>query len=191
MANKTKATAIIMAGGKSKRMGRDKSMLLINGEPVIKHIYEQLLPHFDQVLVSSDNVSKYTFLGARVVPDEVTGKGPLIGIASAIRVSANDANFVIACDIPQIDISFVQQMVKKSKGFDAVMPKTGPSKYEPLFAVYKKSTLAAIDRSIAAGNYKIIDPISDCKVNYIDMSSTGQIENLNTMKDYQKFVGKK
>ena len=122
-----KATAIIMAGGKSKRMGRDKSMLLINGEPVIKHIYEQLLPHFDQVLVSSDNVSKYTFLGARVVPDEVTGKGPLIGIASAIRVSANDANFVIACDIPQIDISFVQQMVKKSKGFDAVMPKTGPS----------------------------------------------------------------
>ena len=82
-------------------------------------------------------------------------------------------------------------MIKESKGFDAVMPKTGPSQYEPLFAVYKKSTLAAIDRSIAAGNYRIIDPIGDCKVNYIDLSSAGQLTNLNTMKDYNKYIGKK
>ncbi len=99
-AMKMDATAIIMAGGKSSRMGQDKSMLTVNGEPVIKHIFQQLQPHFSQVLVSSDDVSKYSFLGVQVVPDEDTGKGPLMGIASALRVSAREVNFVIACDIP-------------------------------------------------------------------------------------------
>lgn len=179
-----------MAGGKSKRMGQDKSMLPINEKPVVKYIFEQLHPHFSQILISSDDVSKYSFLGVEVVPDEVSGKGPLIGIASALRVSVNDVNFVIACDIPQVDMSFVQQMVRESKGFDAVVPQTGPSHYEPLFAVYKKSALAAIDKAIAAGNYRIIDPLKCCKVNYIDLSGSKQLKNLNTMKDYHKFVGK-
>ncbi len=190
-AYKMDATAIIMAGGQSLRMGQDKSMLSINGEPVVKHIFDQLHPHFAQVLISSDNVSKYSFLDVEVVPDEITGKGPLMGIASALRASVNDVNFVIACDIPEVDISFVRRLVRESKGFDAVIPQTGSSQYEPLFAVYKKSTLAAIDKAIAAGVYRIIDPVKDCKVNYIDLNRGKQLENLNTMKDYHKFVGKK
>ncbi len=189
-AYKMDATAIIMAGGQSRRMGQDKSMLLINGEPVVKHIFEQLRPHFGQVLISSDNVSKYSFLDVDVVPDEVTGKGPLIGIASALRASVNDVNFVIACDIPEVDISFVRRLVRESKGFDAVVPRTGLSKYEPLFAVYKKSTLAVIDKAIAAGIYRI-DPLKDCKVNYIDLVRSQLLKNLNTMKDYQEFVMEK
>ncbi len=189
-AMKMNATAIIMAGGKSRRMGRDKSMLMVNGEPVIKHIFKQLHTHFSQVLVSSDDVSKYSFLGVEVVPDEVTGKGPLMGIASALRASINDVNFVIACDIPEVDISFVRRMVRESKVFDAVLPRTGPSQYEPLFAVYKKSVLTMIDKAIAAGNYRIIEPLSDCKVNYIDLDRTEQLKNLNTMKDYREFIGK-
>jgi len=190
-AMKMDATAIIMAGGKSRRMGRDKSMLAVNGEPVIKHIFKQLHPHFSQVLVSSDDVSRYSFLGVQVVPDGDTGKGPLMGIASALRVSAREVNFVIACDIPEVDISFVRQMVRESKGFDVVMPQTGPSSYEPLFAVYKKSTLVAIDESIISGNYKILDPLKKCKVNYVELPQAEQIKNLNTMKDYHKFIGKK
>lgn len=188
---KMDATAIIMAGGKSKRMGQDKSMLVVNGEPVIKHIFNQLHPHFSQILVSSDDLQRYSFLGVQVVPDEDTGKGPLMGIASALRLSENEVNFVIACDIPQIDISFVRQMVRESKDFDVVMPQNGPSHYEPLFAVYKKSTLPAIDKAIAAGNYRIITPVNECKVNYIGLSRRQQLKNLNTMKDYHKFIEKK
>jgi molybdopterin-guanine dinucleotide biosynthesis protein A len=188
-ANKMEATAIIMAGGKSMRMGQDKSMLLVNGEPVIKHIFEQLCSHFNQVLISSDDISGYSFLGVEVVGDEVTGKGPLMGIASALKASVNQVNFVIACDIPEVDISFVRQMVRESKGFDAVVPQTRPSQYEPLFAVYNKSALAAIDKAIALENYRIIAPLKDCKVNYINLASGQQLKNLNTRKDYHKFIG--
>ncbi len=190
-AMKMNATAIIMAGGKSRRMGQDKSMLVVNGEPVIKHIFKQLHPHFSHILVSSDDVSKYSFLDVQVIPDEDRGKGPLMGIASALRNSANKVNFVIACDIPEVNIRFVRRMVRESKGFDAVVPQTGPSQYEPLFAVYKKNALAAIDKAIASGNYRIIDPLKYCKVNYINLADSGQLRNLNTMKDYQEFVTEK
>ena len=190
-ANKMDATAIIMAGGQSMRMGRDKSMLLIDGKPVIEHIFNQLQPHFSRILISSDDLSKYSFLDARIIPDKATGMGPIMGIASTLKVSANDVNFVIACDIPEVDISLVRRMVRESAGFDAVVPRVGPEQYEPLFAVYKKSVLPAIDKAIASGNYRIIDPLKDCKVKYIDSACAGQLKNLNTMKDYHKFIGKK
>ncbi len=189
--NKMQATAIIMAGGKSSRMGRDKTMLPIDDKPVIKYIFEQLWPRFKQILISSDDIAKYSFLGVEVVPDQVAGRGPIMGIASALRVSQNDTNFVIACDIPEVDIGLVRRLIKKSRNFDAVLPQTGPSKYEPLFAVYKKSTLAAIDESIIAGNYKILDPLKKCKVNYVKLSRTEQIKNLNTMNDYLQFIKEK
>ncbi len=114
-----------------------------------------------------------------------------MGIASALRVSASEINFVIACDIPEVDISFVRQMVRESKGFDSVVPQSGPEQYEPLFTVYKKSALAAIDKAIASGNYQIIEPLKYCKVNYINLAHDRQLKNLNTMKDYQKFVMEK
>jgi molybdopterin-guanine dinucleotide biosynthesis protein A len=190
-AYKTRATAIIMAGGKSKRMGQDKGMLLINGTPAIKHIFAQLKPHFDQIIVSSNNIAEHSIDGVEVVKDEVTGKGPLMGIASALRVSRNEINFVIACDIPEVDISIVRQMLRESSRFDAVVPQTGPSQYEPLFAVYKKSVLAEIDKAIAAGRYRIIESLKNCKVNYADLPGDIRLENLNSMNDYREFVKRK
>jgi molybdopterin-guanine dinucleotide biosynthesis protein A len=188
--NKMRATAIIMAGGKSSRMGQDKAVLEINGTPAIQYVFEQLQPHFDQILISSNNMAKHSFPGVKVVPDEVSGKGPLMGIASALRVSRNDTNFVIACDIPEVDIGLVRRMVRESKGFDAVVPQTGPSQHEPLFAVYKKSILAEIDKAIASGKYRVIAPLEHCKVKYLDLHGDRQLRNLNTMNDYCEFVGK-
>jgi molybdopterin-guanine dinucleotide biosynthesis protein A len=191
---KMDATAIIMAGGKSRRMGADKSMLPVKGKPLIEYVLEQLSPHFSQILISSNDVPKYAFLGVEIIPDEVAGKGMLVGIASALRASANQTNFVIACDIPEINISSVRRMLRESEGFDAVVPQIGPTRYEPLFAVYKKSALSAIDNAITSGNYRIIDSLKKCRVKYIDLSYIDyidKIKNLNTMDDYLEFIGKK
>ncbi len=189
--NKMRATAIIMAGGRSKRMGQDKTILEIDGTPAIKYVFEQLRLHFDQILISSNSPTKHSVPGVKVVPDEIANKGPLMGIASALRISRNDMNFVIACDIPEVDIGLVRRLIKESRNYDAVLPQTGPSQYEPLFAVYKKSTLAAIDESIISGNYKILNPLKKCKVNYVELTRSEQIKNLNTMDDYLQFVKEK
>jgi len=188
---KLQATAIIMAGGDSSRMGRDKSMLPVGTQTMIEHIADLLRPHFNQILISSNDVSKYSFLDAEVVPDKVAaGRGPLAGIASALEASANDANFVIACDIPQIDMNFVRQMVRESRGFDAVVPQTGPAQFEPLFAVYRRDAIAAIDPALLSGNCRITDALSRCRVKYIDLTDAQWLRNLNTMKDYLEFVGR-
>lgn len=190
---KMEATAIIMAGGDSIRMGEDKSILPIKGQPMIKRIYDQLRPHFNQILISSNDISKYRFLGVEVVPDKVTGQGPLGGIASALAASANELNFVIASDIPQVDTALMRMLLRQSRDFDAVVPRIGRSRYESLFAVYKKGTLAAIEAALLSGNYRIIDALSSCRVKYIDLSKMGaqRLRNLNTMKDYLEFVRSK
>jgi molybdopterin-guanine dinucleotide biosynthesis protein A len=189
-AAKMEATAIIMAGGDSSRMGLDKSMLPIKSKPVIEHIFEQLRGHFNQILISSNDTAKHAFLGIEVVPDRIAGKGPLMGIASALKASVNEVNFVIACDIPEVDIAVVRMMVRGIDDFDVVMPRVGASKFEPLFSVYRKSILGVLENALSAGKTKIIDPLANCKVNYIDFSES-QIQalaNLNTMDDYRKYV---
>jgi molybdopterin-guanine dinucleotide biosynthesis protein A len=185
-----RATAIIMAGGRSSRMGQDKAALEINGMPAIQYVFEQLRPHFDQILVSSSNTGKHSLPGVMVVPDEIADKGPLMGIASTLRVSRNDTNFVIACDIPDVDIDFVRRMIRERNGYDAVLPQTEASRYEPLFAIYKKSILVEIDKAIASGKHRVIAPLGHCKVKYLDLEGDMQLRNLNTMNDYREFVGK-
>lgn len=186
---KLKATAIIMAGGGSVRMGRDKSMLAVGGRPMIEHIVNQLRPYFSELLVSSDDKSKYGFLGVDVISDEVSGRGPLGGIVSALKVSANELNFVVACDIPEIDIACVRAMLRDGRDYDAVVPRRGAARYEPLFAVYKKGILGALESALLSGNYRVMDALSSCRIKYVDVEDSGRMKNLNTMEDYEEFVG--
>jgi molybdopterin-guanine dinucleotide biosynthesis protein A len=181
------ATAIILAGGGSSRMGQDKSMLPVAGKPMIKHIYEQLRPCFAQTLVSSNNAAAHEFLGATVVTDEVAGKGPMMGIVSALRVSVNDVNFVVACDMPEIDTALMRAMLRQASDCDAVVPKVGADLYEPLFAVYRKSALPAMEALLESGNNKIIDSYSRFRVRYIDLNGR-QFRNINTRAEYSGLV---
>lgn len=182
-------TAIIMAGGKSSRMGADKSMLPIKARPMIETIYEQLRGTFGQILISANNVEKYASLSLPVIKDKVTGQGPLMGIASALKASNNELNFVVACDVPHIDLTYVRKMLAEAKGFDAVIPMSGDGKYEPLFAVYRKSILEAINKVLDAGKRKISDVFGRCKVKYIRLEAE-RFVNLNTRTEYEEFQKK-
>ncbi len=183
-----KATAIIMAGGSSRRMGADKSMLVVNGRPLIEWIYEQLRDSFEQTLVSANDAAKFAFLGLAVVPDRATGQGPLMGIASALNASDNELNFVIACDIPRVELRFVRRMLSEATdGADIVLPVGRGGKHEPLFAVYRKSALEAIGKVLSSGGRKISDVFSSCKVKYIDLEES--LINLNTPAEYERFHG--
>jgi molybdopterin-guanine dinucleotide biosynthesis protein A len=183
---KENATAIIMAGGGSSRMGIDKSMLQIKDRPIIEHIRDQLRGTFDQILISTNEAEKYAFLGCDCVPDKIPNQGPLMGIASALGASDNKLNFVIACDIPHIDIRFVRKMLAEAQAADMVIPTNGNGKHEPLFAIYNKSALKNIKQVLSSGKRKISDAFTQCKVKYINLGAK-QFINLNTTEEYEEF----
>jgi molybdopterin-guanine dinucleotide biosynthesis protein A len=183
----TEAKAIIMAGGSSSRMGTDKCMLPIKGQSMIESICEQLRGRFDGIIISADNVDKFAFLDFDVVPDRVPGQGPLMGIASALEASANEFNFVVACDIPKINLSFVNRMLAEAveSQADIIVPTTGEGKYEPLFAIYRKSALEAINNTLSSGKRKISDAFALCRVEYVKLDNADWLMNLNTMAEYE------
>ena len=184
-----KACAIILAGGGSRRMGVDKSMLPMGRQPLIAAVYEQLRGSFDQILISANDTDRFAFLGLPVIPDAVPNQGPLMGIASALQASAHDLNFVIACDIPHVELRSVRRMLLQAgqSGADIVVPTTGEQQYEPLFAVYRKSALSAINKTLLSGGRKIADAFSLCKVEFAKLDK--DLVNLNTMAEYQKYTG--
>jgi molybdopterin-guanine dinucleotide biosynthesis protein A len=185
-----KATAIIMAGGSSTRMGTDKSMLLIGGRPIIKGICERLSTCFEQILISADNKDKFEFLGCEVVPDKIPGQGPLMGIASSLEASSNELNFVAACDIPRMELRHVRRIISEAADaeHDIVVPVAGDGRYEPLFAVYRKSALRAANKVLSSGGRKISDVFALCNVKKIDLGA--DLVNLNTTAEYEEFIKK-
>ena len=113
-----------------------------------------------------------------------------MGIISALRASANDVNFVTACDMPDIDTSLMRAMLREGGEYDAVVPRVGADLYEPLFAVYNKSALPAMEKLLRSGNNKIMDSLARCKVRYVDLPGR-QFRNINTRAEYRGLVQEK
>jgi len=184
------ATAIIMAGGESQRMGTDKRLLLIGGQTMIEKVRDQLCGRFKRIIISANDPEKLRFLGLEVVPDRFPRQGPLMGIASALEASKSELNFVVACDIPHIDIHLVEQMLAEAEsgGADVVIPVTSGGRIEPLFAVYRRSVLEAANSVLASGKRRISDLFDLCKVKYVTLSEADVPANLNTQAEYEQFT---
>ncbi|HIJ64723.1 MAG TPA: molybdenum cofactor guanylyltransferase [Candidatus Hydrogenedentes bacterium] len=184
------AAAIVLAGGSSTRMGRDKAMLPLQGRPLIEHVVSGLQRHFKEVIISANDPKEYAFLGERVVGDETPGRGPLMGIVSTLEASTYDVNFVVACDIPHIDFHFVRKMLRKSRHYDGVVPRTRAGNLEPLCAVYRKSGLLAMRAALTAGKRRIVAAFDDCRITHIELANGEWLKNINTMGEYKELLAK-
>ena len=182
-------TAIILAGGKNTRMGGlDKSMLPVRGVPMIRHIVTQLESHFGEILIGADDLGKYNFLGHRIIQDELKGLGPLMGIYSCLLSSVNDLNFITACDIPDIRIDFISNMLELSAGADIVIPVSGIDDYEPLHAIYRKSVIPAARELLKENKLKISGLFGIVETKFIPFDGRGWYYNLNYRDDYEKYT---
>jgi len=181
-------SAVILAGGKGTRMNGDKALLPVSGEKLIEKVARNLEPYFEEILISARSKEMFDFLPYPVVVDERPGCGPLMGILSALRVSGNPANFVIACDIPEIDIGFIEKMVPFTGNYDIVVPASGGNRFEPLFAFYNKNVIPVIQDLLNQGVRKINRLYPKCRTKYVSFENDGWYHNLNTMEDYQKYL---
>lgn len=181
------AGAIILAGGASRRMGRDKALLPWNGRPLIAHIAAQLRRFTGDLLVSANDAERYAFLGAPVVPDRRPGDGPLMGLASCLAASTRELNLLVGCDMPHLALPAARALLAQAEGCDAVVPR-GPDGYaEPLFAIYRRSCLPVAEAVLARGGRRMTDLLEAVRVRRVDpagLPGDGWRRNLNTPDDY-------
>jgi molybdopterin-guanine dinucleotide biosynthesis protein A len=181
-------SAIILAGGKSSRMKGNKALLPVCGFTIIEKISRTIEPYFKEILIGTQSPELFTFLPYRVVVDERLNVGPLVGILSCLRLSSNEINFVIACDIPEINLSFLEKMIFCARDYDIVIPYSGKNKFEPLFAMYCKRCIPKIEELLQQNTRKISPLFQMCRTKYLSMENTKWFYNLNSLENYQEYL---
>lgn len=182
---------IVLAGGSSRRMQWDKALLPAPEGTIIEHILNQLEERFYEVLISVSSKEKFTFLKRRLIVDDKPDEGPMMGIKTALQASKNEKNFVIACDIPDIDFGFLQRLIREAEHSDVALPISSEGRPEPLFAVYSKSVLPEMEKLLDEGVLSLLPLFERCKVQYVPMGENAWFKNLNTRKDYKDFLKQK
>jgi molybdopterin-guanine dinucleotide biosynthesis protein A len=183
-----RVAAIILAGGRSRRMRREKSLLPFGGRPLIASIVEQIRPCFPTLLISAGDRKKFSFLGLPVIEDEAPGQGPLLAILTALRASPLAVNFILACDIPVVHVPFLEALLARAAACEIVVPRYRDGKTEPLFAAYNRSIIPAIERQIAAGDRRISSLFQTCRTEFVPMDGQKWFRNLNTYEEYHDYI---
>ncbi|HEY9714421.1 MAG TPA: molybdenum cofactor guanylyltransferase, partial [Chroococcales cyanobacterium] len=142
-----KATAIVLCGGRSRRMGRPKAFLPYEGSTIIEHVLLQVRDLFNEVLLVANEPDLYENLGVDVVKDILPHRGPLGGILSGLLVAANSHAFVVACDMPLVDKKLIREMTALRHGNDVVVL-AHDGGIEPLFALYSKNCIKPLEESL-------------------------------------------
>jgi molybdopterin-guanine dinucleotide biosynthesis protein A len=182
------AAAILLAGGRSHRMGEDKCLLDIGGKPLISHVLGQLNQQFDEVIVSVRTTAGYPSLAARVIEDKIPDRGPMMGILSCLEVSNHPTNFVQACDIPDPPWWLVEKLLTAVKrGATVAMPRDREGRMEPLFAVYHKRAIPGIHTVLANHDGAARHIGETCDVAFVNLDAES-LPNLNSMKDYLSYM---
>ena len=152
-------TGVVLAGGKSSRMGRDKALIEVEGITLLDRAVELLRPHAKEILVIGDPV-KYAPAHATVLPDDVPDQGPLGGIATALRRARYVRLLVLACDLPRINDRLLVQLKNGLTGtVDAVVPKHGEH-IEPLAAAYHRHAIEPFLRNMAGDRLRMADALA-------------------------------
>ncbi len=163
---KTNISGIILAGGKSSRMGTEKGLIPFRGKPMIEYAIEALSPFCNQTLISANSTS-YDFLGFKVIKDEIPDSGPMGGIYSCMKHSKNELNFVLSCDMPLITPTVVSLIIDAINEFEVAIPWHGNEYFEPLCAIYRKTLLPEFEKFIKSGNFRIPDLIKNVNTHKI------------------------
>lgn len=157
-------TGIILAGGKSSRMGTEKGLQKLCGKPLITYAAEALSGICSEILISSSYEAYHSF-GFKVVPDVFPGIGPMGGIYSALKQSRTEKNLVLSCDLPFVTIALMSYILKNSEGYQVTVPWQGSQHFEPLCGFYNRAVLKKVRNYIEKGNYKLPDLFEEINMN--------------------------
>ena len=149
-------SGVILAGGENKRFsGKNKAFCRINGQRIIDHVHAVFRQVFDEIIIVTNSPSKYMEWDAFIVRDVFTARSSLTGIHAGLFYSSNPYAFFSACDTPFLKKELVECVVSQIDAKShAVIPETEKG-IEPLCAAYARECLPVMEKSLAAGHFKI------------------------------------
>ena len=189
----TAITGVILAGGKSSRMGKDKALLDFNGKPFIQHIAEALQQVFSKIIIISDHGEDYRFLGLPIYEDIFKDCGPLGGIHAAFTRTWAKRIFIISCDLPLLSAETVRWIIETSCRGDVIVVQSGQY-IQPLCGMYSRRCHTLLEKHLKLGQHSVLRFLEDVQMVAIlpDLSSAPNVPrvltNVNTPDDYSRLV---
>lgn len=173
---------IILAGGKSSRMGQNKALLPFQEKTLIEHIIDSVTPFCSRVYVVTSKVNQYEFnflANVCIITDCYDNKGPLAGIHAGLKNISTDYGFIMACDMPFFSPHLFVQLHKWIDGQNAIL-----CEGQPFHGFYHKRIVPALETCIHQNNLKLLDTLSRIQAHYVTSERDACFVNLNTPEDY-------
>ncbi len=186
-------SAVILAGGKSRRMGFDKQFLQIKNHYLLCHHGEQLAKLFEQIIVVTNTPELYRDTPFVLVSDELRDKGPLGGIHIGLKTATSRQVFFLACDMPNIHLDYIRFMQQRLQGGtdNACITRFGDW-IEPFNAFYARDLLADIENYLNNGHHSLFRFLKSQNTHYISEAEARRYSpdwqmflNLNTREDFE------
>jgi molybdopterin-guanine dinucleotide biosynthesis protein A len=195
---------LILAGGKSTRMGQDKAWLMLDGRPLVMRVIDRVLPLVDEVVVSTNQPDLFDAwlpnltLPACTVADRYRGAGPLAGLHAGLLAARCDLVLALATDMPFVNPALIGYLTELATGtdVDAIVPQipspvTGLIGLEPLHAVYRKSCLPAIEGCLTADQRRVVSFLDRVRLRVVSPEEVRLYDplfrsfaNVNTPQDW-------
>lgn len=189
-------TAIILAGGKSSRMGFDKQLLKINERRLMDSLIQKLSPEFEKIIIVTNRPELYIGLSHIITKDILEDMGALGGIHAGLKYSSSKYAFVTACDMPNINIDYVRYMKDRLDSDDSFGCVTRFGDWiEPFSSFYSVELVKNVEKYLGDGRRSINGLINEFNITYIEEKEARKFSpnwdmflNLNTQEDLDKFL---
>lgn len=187
MITKNNITGIILAGGKSSRMGSDKGFLLLNQKAFVQYSIDALSPLVSEIIIVSDH-SAYDTFGYKRVNDITKNAGPVAGIISGLEATQTTYNIILSCDIPLINTKILNQLITAATPNTSIIQLESHGKRMPLIALYNKQVLPIFKEQLQNNERRLRMVVNACGYKTITLSDkdTVSTKNVNTQTEFKE-----
>lgn len=181
-------TGVVLAGGKSSRMGQDKGLQLLNGELMVSYSIAALKPVVNEIILIA-NTDDYARLGYAVHQDLHADCGPIGGIEAGLHHARHDQTIVLSCDIPRVETSLLCYLLDHQDHHPITIP-TIQGKQEPMIALYHRSCLPQWSALLDRGERKLWTVAKEIGCQEIELPRhfASQAVNVNTMNEFKSLA---
>ena len=160
-------TMAILAGGKSRRMGQDKSFIMLDGRMMIEHILDRIQPLGQPIIIIANHPAAYARFGLPIYPDILPDAAAMGGIHAAISHSQTEHTFCVACDMPGLSTLLMQGMIDQPMDYDALVPRVGDVA-QGLHAIYNRRCLSSLTTLIEQRQLRVSNLFNRVNTRYLD-----------------------